>query len=162
MPIREMDTVARLLHVENILHLLTTSERHAFYALRALPDSPPENDFLHFLRLISDNVNSVLAMMRHQSHLEAEESFLGQFLATSREDSLLPAMHYQRRAEDILQGLWHVLRLAHSPYRTLQRAGLDSLSEDERSRYQTAYASFREELLKPPAEPAPAAPAAAP
>ena len=55
-------------------------------------------------------------------------------------------MHYRRRADDILQGLWHLLRLAHKPYRELQQANLDSLTEEERARYKKAYQSFREEM----------------
>jgi hypothetical protein len=153
LPIQNMDTAARVRHVELILTLINTSERHAFYAVRALPGTQQEKDFLHFLKLISDNVNSVLAMMRHQLHLEAEESFLSQFLATTREQSLMPALHYQRRAEDILQGLWHVLRLAHSPYRSLQRACLEAMDGGERDRYNQAYTSFRSELIRKP-EPA--------
>jgi len=91
-------------------------------------------------------VQAVQAMMQHQAHLEMEESFLCQFLNTSSEQCVLPAMHYQRRAEDILQGLWNMLQLAHTPYRALQEANTQSMSADERNRYNKAYASFREEV----------------
>jgi hypothetical protein len=84
-------------------------------------------------------------MTQHQSHLEAEESFLCQFLSAKHDECVLPAMHYRRRADDILQGLWHLLRLAHKPYRELQQANLDSLTDEERARYKKAYQSFREE-----------------
>ncbi|MFH0880543.1 MAG: hypothetical protein V2A34_12575, partial [Lentisphaerota bacterium] len=80
------------------------------------------------------------------SHLEGEEGFLCQFLGASAEQCALPAMHYQRRAEDILQGLWHVLQLAHAPYRSLQRQNFDSMSDEERARYKLAYDSFRKEV----------------
>ena len=85
-------------------------------------------------------------MMQHQLHLEAEESFLCQFLNATPEQCVLPAMHYQRRAEDILQGLWNVLQLAHTAYRTLQAANLQKLTEDERARYRKAYESFRHDV----------------
>jgi hypothetical protein len=85
-------------------------------------------------------------MMQHQAHLEADESFLCQFLDTKQEESALPAMAYRRRSEDILQGLWHVLRLAHKPYRSLQEETHGGLSEAERERYQKAYDSFQKEI----------------
>jgi len=144
-PLLELDIDLRLQHAEVILALLKTAESHAFFATRAF-GSRLELDFLRFLRLISNNVQSIHAMMLHQSHLGGEESFLCQFLGTTPDQCALPAMHYQRRAEDILEGLWHVLQLAHAPYRALQRENLENMSNDERSRYRAAYDSFRHEV----------------
>lgn len=148
MPVQEMDTASRLQHVERVLSLMKTAETHAFFAIRSAQAIRQEHDFLHFLKLISHNIQSALSMTQHQSHLEAEESFLCQFLSAKREECVLPAMHYRRRADDILQGLWHLLRLAHKPYRELQQANMNGMSEDEQSRYRKAYQSFRQELSK--------------
>jgi hypothetical protein len=148
MPVQEMDTSSRLQHVERVLSLMKTAETHAFFAIRSSQAMRQEHDFLHFLKLIAHNIQSALSMTQHQSHLEAEESFLCQFLSTKREECVLPAMHYRRRADDILQGLWHLLRLAHKPYRELQQANLGAMSEEEQARYKKAYQSFREELSR--------------
>lgn len=151
MPVQELDAAARLHHVDKVLSLLTTSQQHAFFATRS-PDAPPqEHDFLHFLELIAHNLQSAHSMTQHQSHLEGEQSFLSQFLGARPEESALPAMHYRRRADDILQGLWHLLRLAHKPYRELQQKNLAALTDEARSRYKRAYRSFREELTGAPA-----------
>lgn len=146
MPFQEMDAPSRLGHVDRVLQLLNTSQHHAFFATRSTRATTQERDFLHFLKLISHNVQSAHAMTQHQQHLEGEESFLCQFLSAKPEECVLPAMHYRRRADDILQGLWHLLRLAHKPYRELQQANLSSLDEDERARYRKAYQSYREDL----------------
>ncbi|MBN1268958.1 MAG: hypothetical protein JXB04_05180 [Kiritimatiellae bacterium] len=146
MPMQEMDTAARLARVERVLALLKTAENHADFAVRSARATDKERDFLHFLKLILQSVLSAHAMMLHQAHLEAEESFLCQFLNTRPEDSALPAMAYQRRSEDILQGLWHVLRLAHSPYRALQDETLNAMSDADRERYRKAGDSFKREL----------------
>lgn len=159
MPVQEMDTGTRLQHVERVLSLMKTAETHAFFAGRSPQSIRQEHDFLHFLKLISHNIQSALSMTQHQSHLEADESFLCQFLSAKHEECVLPAMHYRRRADDILQGLWHLLRLAHKPYRELQQANLNSLNEEERGRYKKAYQSFREELaVRGPAPQEPATP----
>jgi len=145
MPLQELDILLRIKHAEMILSLLKTSESHAFFATRSSA-SLQEHDFLRFLKLIADNVQSIHAMMQQQSHLEGEEGFLCQFLGATAEQCALPAMHYQRRAEDILQGLWHVLQLAHAPYRSLQKANYETMNDGERERYKKAYDSFRQEV----------------
>jgi hypothetical protein len=74
----------------------------------------------------------------------------------------MPAMQYRRRADDILQGLWHMLRLAHSNYFSLQKANLEELCEDERARYGRAHESCKEETQRMlPNHPTPPAPAPA-
>ena len=155
MPIQEMNTPRRLEHVEKVISLLKTAETHGFYATLSPYTNNPEKDFLHFLKMITHNVQSAYSMMQHQSHLEADESFLCQFLSAKQEECALPAMHYRRRADDIPQGLWHLLRLAHKPYRELQQSYLSALNEEEKGRYQKAYQSFREELTSqlPPSSP---------
>ena len=145
-PYQDMDVKVRLDHVTRVLHLLRMAQHHAFFGTRCSTATPQEHDFLHFLKLISHNVQSAHAMTQHQQHLEGEESFLCQFLSAKPEECVLPAMHYRRRADDILQGLWHLLRLAHKPYRELQQANLTSMDETERGRYRKAYQSFRLEL----------------
>ena len=142
-PLQNLSTADRIKSSDVILSMLKTAETHAFFAIQSSGTVAQESDFLRFLRLISDNVKSAHAMMQHQLHLEAEESFLCQFLNATPEQCVLPAMHYQRRAEDILQGLWNVLQLAHTAYRSLQASNLQKLTEDERARYRKAYDSFR-------------------
>jgi hypothetical protein len=142
-PLQNLSTADRIKSSEVIISMLKTAETHAFFAIQSSSTVAQESDFLRFLRLISDNVKSANAMMQHQLHLEAEESFLCQFLNATPEQCVLPAMHYQRRAEDILQGLWNVLQLAHTAYRSLQTSNLQKLTEDERARYRKAYDSFR-------------------
>lgn len=145
-PLQNLTTAERIIHAEVIISLLKTAESHAFFAIQSSGTVAQETDFLRFLKLISDNVQSAHAMLQHQLHLEAEESFLCQFLSATPEQCVLPAMHYQRRAEDILQGLWNILQLAHTAYRNLQQTNLDSLTEEEKGRYRKAYDSFRQDV----------------
>lgn len=148
LPIQELDTNARILHIDQVLALLKTAQFHAFFATKSAGTTGSEQDFLRFLNLISHNVQSAHAMMQHQTHLEHEEGFLCQFLSASPEECALPALHYRRRADDILQGVWHLLRLAHRPYRELQRGNVDTLQPAEQARYRKAYQSFRSEVME--------------
>lgn len=145
-PLQEMTTASRLHHMAHVLALLRTALSHAAAAMRAGNALPREREFTKVLQLILDNVQSVHAMMGHQFQLESEDGFLAQFLGTTHEDSLVPAMHYQRRAEDILQGLWHVLRLADVSWGLLKKKSLETLNAAARSRYDRAAASFEEEV----------------
>lgn len=145
-PLSEQDTDQRIHHVEKVLSLLKTARLHASFAAKAGADEP-ENHFLRFLGLIEHNVQSALSMIQHQSHLEGEEGFLCQFLSATAEECALPALHYRRRADDILQGVWHLLRLSHRPYHQLQQANVARLLDAERERYRKAYQSFRAEVV---------------
>lgn len=154
MPINELTTEDRIRHVEKVLNLLRLSQHHAFLATKSAGTIQPEHDFLRFLNLIFLNVQSAHSMMQHQTHLEGEQSFLSQFLSATKEECALPALHYRRRADDILQGVWHLIRLAHRPYRELQRANARGLKPDELARYRRAYDSFHQEVNERyPAEP---------
>lgn len=155
MPTQEFDTNQRIQHVEKVISLLKTAVSHAFLATKSAGTTNEEQDFLRFLNLVSHNVQSAHAMMQHQTHLEHEEGFLCQFLSASPEECALPALHYRRRADDILQGVWHLLRLAHRPYRELQRINTEALPPAEKKRYQRAYESFRGEVNERFAAPQP-------
>lgn len=145
LPLQEMDTPTRIAHMQRVMEVLATARKHAFFASRSPKAFARELDFLHFLELIFDNVDSMLSMMEHQGHLEAAESFLCQFLNTTREQCQLPALHYRRRAEDLMNGLWQLLRLSHAPYRALQKEFTENANSSEKERYKKAFTSFREE-----------------
>lgn len=148
MPMQEMGTNERLVHVDRVLSLLKTAQYHAFFTTKSPRSTQQEHDLLHFMQLISHNVQSAHSMMQHQAHLEGEEGFLCQFLDARPDECILPAMHYRRRADDIFHGLWHLLRLGHKPYRNLQQSNIQSLTPAENERYRKAYRSFREEIMK--------------
>lgn len=148
LPIQELGTEQRLKHVDRVLSLLQTSAQHAMFAAQSPDRLEMEQDFLRFLGLMAHNVQSAHAMMQHQSHLEREEGFLCHFLNATAEECALPALHYRRRADDILQGVWHLLRLAHRSYHVLQQDTTQSLPEADRARYFKAYQSFRAEVVE--------------
>ena len=147
MPVSELDAQARMDHVSRVLQLMSTAQQHATFANRSDQATGPEQDFLHFLRLVAGNLRSVHSMALHEDHLEGEKGFLCRFLGAPPEECALPAMHYRRRADDILQGVWHLLRLAHPAYRELQQGNQQALTEEERERYRRAYQSFRQEVM---------------
>lgn len=142
-PIQSFSTAQKINHIEAILGMLELVERHTFFAIQSKNSLPAERDFLRFVRLLRDNVQSALSMLQHQLHLEEEESFLCQFLNATPEQCTLPALHYQRRAEDILQGLWNILQLAHTAYHELQTTNFAGLSEEDQKVYRQAFEAFR-------------------
>ncbi len=147
-PTRDLSARNRLEHIDRVVQLLKKANEHAYLAARATDVRPREKDFIHFLELILDAVGSIQFMMQHQVHLEQEESFLCRFLETNSEESLLPARHYQRRADDLMEGLWELFRLVAKPYRMLEDETAQDFSEDERKRYEHAYNTLRPELIE--------------
>lgn len=148
LPLTTQDTATRLQNAGVILACLRKAREHAFFAMRSELRDARESDFLRFLELVTDHVVSSHAMIQHQIHLEQEESFLCQFLGVDRQQSRFPAMHYQRRSEDIHHELWHLFGLAQPPYASLRQANVDAMTDEERARYQRAYKSFREEAAR--------------
>lgn len=146
-PMQDMDTATRLKHVEDIISLLKTALFHAFFTTKSPRATRGEHDLLHFMQLISHNVQSAHSMMQQQTHLEGEEGFLCQFLDARPDECVLPAMHYRRRADDIFHGLWHLLRLGHKPCHNLRQASIQSLNNDEQERYGKAQQSFHDEIM---------------
>ena len=135
-------------HVEIVnasIALLKGAKQHGFFATRSSQSLPLEHDFVHFLELMEENIQAVNAMLQHQLHLEQDESFLCQFLGTAVDQSPLPALQYQRRAEDILQGLRRMLQLGQTTYQELKQKNTEALDTTDCDRYQIAYASFCEE-----------------
>lgn len=147
-PVQENGIASRLKHVDTVLNLLKKSEWHASLTAHSSQATRREQDFQRFLALIAQNVQSAHAMMSNQMHLEEAESFLWQFLGAGQEGRSLPALAYGRRADDILQGLWHVLRLGLAPYRMLQQENLEGMTELEKERYLVASKRLREELVE--------------
>lgn len=154
-PFHQIDLQQRLRNVNSVLACLRMSRRHAFFALEGTELRRREDEFIHFLDLKIENVESLAAMLQHQAHLEEETNVLSSFLGITREQSQVPAFHYQRRAEDILQGLWHLLSQAQSPYQLLRKDGIESLSEQERERYERAFRHFQKEAQEKYRSPAP-------
>ena len=146
LPTNQMETSTRVDNVGKVLALMKTCVRHAGFAVKSPQATRQEHDFLHFLNLIANNVQSAQSMLEHQVHFEVEEGFLCQFLNARPEACALPAMHYRRRADDIFQGLWQILRLAHKPYRDMQQGNLAGMNDSERERYHRAYDFARREL----------------
>ncbi|MCF7838382.1 MAG: hypothetical protein K9N49_07100 [Candidatus Marinimicrobia bacterium] len=146
MPMQEMNLDQRLTHVGAVLGRLLQSLEYARAGVRAGSALPEEQQFVHFLEIIVSHVESAEAMIEQQALLEREEGFLRQFLEAAEEDTALPALAYRRRAEDIFQGLWHLLRMAHAPYRRLQQALRETFTPEVATRYQRAQDRLRQEL----------------
>lgn len=160
-PTGHLPTAARIEHVERVIALLRTASHHARLAARSPRAGDSERDFLHFLALTLQQVESVQALIHHQAHLESKEhGFLSKFLGVNPDEVTLSAINFQRRAEDMLEGLWQVLRMSSTPYRRLQQDNLKDLTAEERERYQRAMGSFRTAVSKyapPLSAPQPAA-----
>lgn len=145
-PLHALGTDERMAHVGEVIRLLQLSAKHARLAARSARATERERDFLRFLRVILQYVESVYALILNQAQMESKEhGFLQKFLGETMMDELsLTALNYRRRADDMLEGLWHVLRLSSAPYRDLQQANFNALTDSERERYRRARQAFLE------------------
>ena len=146
-PLDHLSSDQRRALLSLVLECLRTSRRHAFFAMCPAV-SANEKDFLRFLDLKIDTVRSARSMIDHQILLEEQAGFLRNFLRAEPAQFQLPAMHFQRRAEDILHGLWHLIRLAHSPFHALREEARKSFTTEQGERYLRAYRHVREEVEK--------------
>jgi len=144
-PLDHLSAPAQIDVIDDIAGLLKGSKQHAFFATRSNQALPLEKDLIHFLDLMAESVDAAEAMLQHRQHLEQDEGFLCQFLHAAAEQAILPAVHYQRRAQDILHGLRHMLQLSQAAYHELRQKNMDTLDGTDRERYELAYSSAREE-----------------
>lgn len=150
LPVAAMNAESRVAHVDRVLSLLRTALEHADLAARSARTTQRERDFRRFLDLVLHNVTSLHALVENQAHFESEKQcFLDHFLGDRTEESALSAVNYQRRAEDMLQALWQIMRLSHAPYRAMQEENLAELTQEERERYRRGSATYRESLPDP-------------
>ncbi len=147
-PMEGLTPKRRLQHVELLHGGLRRGRDHAFLAARSERATAREVDFHHFLELKLQNVASAIAMIQHQLELNEEEGFLSQFLEATPEEGMQPAQQFERRADDILEGLWHMLRQAHATYFELRNHNLSELLPEEQSRYHRAYAAASDEAKR--------------
>ncbi len=145
-PMQDKSIPSKIEHISRIIRLLDKANEHALAAARSGNICSKERAFIHFMDLVMGGVRSIHFMMRHQNDLEEKESFLCTFLGVPLEQCHLPALHYQRRAEDLFHGLWELLRLASKPYRDLHNEMEKKMSADEKKRFDHAYNSLRKEL----------------
>lgn len=148
LPMVTRDIGKKIHHLEAVLNFLKSAERHGQFALRSSQVLQTEKDFIHFIQLLVGTVQSILSMMKHILHLESEEGFLAKFLQIEGSGNILPTHQYERRAEDILQGLWQMLRLSHIPFQHLRKKQIEGLSEVDLERFHRAETSFRQEARK--------------
>lgn len=146
-PLHDLATEPCIAHVTESLDRLNKAHQHAIIAAQSTHTASRENDFQRFLELVIHNVASAQAMLQHRQQLEHDQGFLCRFLSATQEECALPALHYQRRADDILQGVWHLLRLAVPAYHRLKAETATTLPETEQKRYEKAYTSFQAEVV---------------
>lgn len=143
-----MDLDPRRELLSRVSHLLETARFHAEMVILADQSSPADRDFLAFLQLLCRNARAILFMIEHESELDADEGFLCRFLLATPEQCELPALHYRRRADDLMHGLIHLLRLAHEPFWRQQQAVRDQEDAEAAQRYTQARESFQRELME--------------
>lgn len=147
LPITTMDTTSRISHIKYVAELLDTGLRHMTAVMDSPAADPQAHDFMRFLQLILQSVQSLCAFLENQAHLESEDqSRLARFLGISQDEVALAATNYQRRSEDMVESLWQMLRMGHLPYRALRQRNFERYNEEERARYQRAYDTLRAEL----------------
>jgi hypothetical protein len=146
-PLDSLSTAQRIEHIGRVIALLEGAVAHARLAARSGAVSQREKDFLHFLVVILGNVQSAHALLRNQAHVESDEhSFLSHYLGIAEDEVTLAAANFRHRSEDLMAGLWHLLRMSHGAYRMLQEENMAQFDEDGRARYEVACTHARRAL----------------
>ena len=145
-PLETMETERSLKEIDLILMLFDEAEAHARKAQRGITTPPHEQEFLRFLKLMSENVRALRATLLNQAHFEKEESFLCRFMNCGTDACKSPAMAFHTHASDSLQGLRHILHLALAQYKNLKQDNLIALSRSDQTRYHKAENCLQAEM----------------
>lgn len=137
-PITDAGPRVRMRQADVIAALLDKAAKHAKFCILSAPSLPEENAFYHFLKLSRQSAVAIRSMLQNEVELKAEEGFITQFLMGEDDECALSAMHYQRRSEDSIQGLSHMMRLAQHPYCQMKQKVLESMSNEDLDRFNRA------------------------
>lgn len=137
-PIEDAGPRIRMRRANQIVGLLEKAAKHAHFSILASPSLPEQNAFFHFLKLSRQSAAAIRSVLQNEVELKAKEGFMTQFLVVEGDEYEISALHYQRRSEDLLHGLSHMMRMAHHPYRQMKQKVLELMSEEDLERFQRA------------------------
>lgn len=132
----------RVWRVENLIQNLETAYHEAFYALRGYEGDVDEQNFLKVLELVLDSAWAAQAMVRHENLLEEDKSFLNQFLGESIDKITQAERTYKERAQDILLGIQELTLTAKPAFDKVRQKNIQSLTDEERARYEKTQQSL--------------------
>ncbi|HBO87368.1 MAG TPA: hypothetical protein DD620_01270 [Verrucomicrobia bacterium] len=127
------------------LFLLRVARLHARFSVRSPDVSEADEQFAHFVDLLTGSVKAILSMLDLRKMILKEQSF--SFLGSNQATIGLQAEEYQRRAVELVRALLSTLALAEDSFESLKQKNTSSLDEGGRERYSRAQAHVAE-LMK--------------
>ena len=127
------------------LFLLRVARLHARFSVRSPDVSEADEQFAHFVDLLTGSVKAILSMLDLRKMILEDQSF--SFLGSNQATIGLQAEEYQRRAVELVRALLSTLALAEDSFESLKQKNTSSLDEGGRERYSRAQAHVAE-LMK--------------
>ncbi len=133
--ISEYSVEERYKRIDTTMKLFVSTKESALLAIRGLDFYPDEVNFLKCLDLIIESLESAIIMVRHESLLEQDKSFLNQFL----QESLSSVDDDENSAREISVKIINSTRLLiekiNARFEKLRSEIIVDLSEDHKKRY---------------------------
>lgn len=148
-PVDEKTSKQRLEMAEQLVALLDRALHHAEFSIITGPALTEEKEFNHFIRFNRLSALSARSMIENECNLREHEGFIVEFLGGNCDETTLGAMHYQRRSQDVIEGLAHLMRQAQAPYFSLKKKVTENLPPEEKERFSRSYTDFGRELHHP-------------
>lgn len=136
----------RMQRADLIVDLLQKAAKHAQFSIFSVQSHHEENQFVHFINLSRQSALAIRTMLENEMELKAEEGFISQFLMVEEDECAISAMHYQRRSEDLIHGLSHMMRLAQHPYCQMKQKVQEGMSAEDLDRFNRASQDAIEEF----------------
>ncbi len=133
--ISEYSVEERYRKIDMTIRLFVTTKKSALLAIRGLDFYPDEVNFLKCLDLIIESLESAIIMVRHESLLEQDKSFLNQFLQESLSSVDDDENSVREISMQIINSTRFLVEKINSRFEKLRSEIIVDLSDDHKKRY---------------------------
>jgi hypothetical protein len=130
--------------IDGSLYYLFSALEHASLAAKSTKTNPLEQSFVAFLRMMVTCLYSARLLLESEFQLADQQSLLWQFL--HQRGKKQEAIKFARSGEQLLADVAHLFKVSQEAIDDLRQSLLDSMDEDERSRYKLSYDNLRTHL----------------
>lgn len=138
----------RLQCIDATLYYLHSALEHATLAAKSTRTNPLEDSFLAFIRMLASGIYSARFLLDIELQLADDKSPLWQFL--HRRGKVKQTVRFARTGQQLLEDAEHLFQVSGEPFEELHQTLLESMSAEERARYQLAREGLRGHLANSP------------
>ncbi len=132
--------------IDASLYYLQSALEHSMLAAKSTKSKPLEESVLAFIRMVMVSIYSARVLLDNELQLGDSKSTLWQFL--HRRGKTTQEVNFACSGEQMLADTAHLFKVSREPFKDLQEALLESMTDEDRARYKLAYDGLRAQFTR--------------